>query len=101
MPIQLLGPRNAYEGLSTDLKPSDASVPIGSTFDELDTGHKATWNGSAWNRQASWATLADAQLQTNVFLAAMLNELVATRQLSEVVNELEVDDLDIGVPVSS
>lgn len=101
MAVQLLGARNVYTGLSTDTKPTDSTIPVGSTFTEVDTGQQATWSGTTWFRQASPASGTEQAVLTNVYLSAMLNELVALRQLTELANELEVDDLDIGVPVSS
>ena len=40
---------NRYLGLSTDVKPTDG--PIGSTFEELDTGVESKFDGTLWWRQ--------------------------------------------------
>ena len=36
-----------YEGLSSDTKPTEG-IGVNSKFDELDTGDKYYFNGSAW-----------------------------------------------------
>lgn len=37
-----------FQGLSSDVKPSDPAPPAGSTFLETDTGSTYVWDGAAW-----------------------------------------------------
>ena len=43
------GPRR-FMGLSTDIKPTDDDLPVGSTLEEDDTGYVYKWDGSNWIR---------------------------------------------------
>ena len=48
--------QRTYTGLSTDTKPTDAEVPNGSVFVEIDTGKAYFFNadGAAWVEQFSF-----------------------------------------------
>lgn len=48
MTVQMVTTIHNYIGLSTDGKPTDNTVPIGSEFYESDTKKKYVWNGTDW-----------------------------------------------------
>ena len=71
-----------WRGLSTDEKPrfadeSNAAIPVGAIFTELDTGQRFVWGGTwPWVRQeqtieALFAALMDVNEQILVYLKAI------------------------------
>jgi hypothetical protein len=48
MSVKITTNEKRYIGLSTDTKPSDSTLPAGSTFHELNTGKQFVWDGAAW-----------------------------------------------------
>lgn len=42
-----------YVGLSTEPKPTDETVKVGSRARETDTGHEYVYDGEAWSRLGS------------------------------------------------
>ncbi len=56
-----------FMGLSTDTKPSDSDLPVGSIFEEEDTGYFYKWNSSIWVRTGGqegrgfvWSSISSA-----------------------------------------
>ena len=56
-----------FMGLSTDTKPSGSDLPVGSTFEEDDSGYVYKWDGSAWirgsvqeSRAFVWSSISSA-----------------------------------------
>lgn len=83
MTVQLLGAIHRFQGQSGDSKPSDATVPVGSQFYEVDTTDTYVWDGSDWTVAPAFNGLfmptanekdaldgAAAPASTNVFVTA-------------------------------
>lgn len=49
MAVQLITQIKRYQGLSTDVKPTEG-LPVGSTFHETDTNNKYVFNGATWTQ---------------------------------------------------
>lgn len=101
MSVVLLQTAAAYAGLSTDAKPADASVPVGATFTETDTGVVSLWNGSVWSRQLGGAMLLDTQSGIAAILLACLSELGKIRKMTAIASEIDDDELEPDSPMLS
>jgi len=91
MAVILVSAPHQYRGLSSDVKPTDGTIPIGSTITMDDTGQVSVWTGSAWIGQ----TPAVIDVTAAQALAVLAREAVATRQLTELMSEIEIADLDL------
>lgn len=63
MTVKLEGTVRAYVGESTDVKPTSdpasGTIPAGSTFEEVDTGRTAKYDGYRWRYVDSNVPLLD------------------------------------------
>ncbi len=101
MAVALVSAGNSYVGLAADTKPTDATIPVSSTFFELDTGAMSVWNGSTWFRQAGAATTLDTETGVAELLVSILSELGKIRRMTAIANELDDDELEPDSPMLS
>jgi len=60
--VTTIGNILVYYGLSTDVKPTRSTLPIGSKFVETDTGRTFYYNGSSWFNSMSYAVTDTVQM---------------------------------------
>lgn len=97
MAIRYVGAHRYYIGLSTDTKPSDSDLPVGSMFEETDSGYFYRWNSSDWVRSGItetrlfvWNTddLAWERMIQPALEAGTINVELATASLEKIMVNL-------------
>lgn len=89
MAVKLVATIKRWQGLSADVKPS-TDIPVGSTFDELDTGKKFKWIGYTWIEDLSEVLTIGKAIEINNETRQIAEQILLEVQAANIANGIEV-----------